>query len=744
MPPSRTGGYHGQWLESPFIRTERTSSLLPTGDEGESDVSMRNLGVALAVFSLLLVGVPNAVAAPPAKERVIVVLQASPESVEEQARGLAQAFGGTIGFVYRTALRGFTLELPAAAVEGLRHNPQVAWIEPDVEVAITQTGGQPIPTGVDRVDADLNPAASPLDVDIAIIDTGVFIGQTSTGQSRSHLDLNLRFVTDCTAAIFYPVFGGCSGEGNHQDENGHGTHVAGIAAALDNDIGSLGTAPGATLWSVKVLNADGTGYLGSILAGIDFVASQSGLIEVANMSLGFVGTSAALDTSITNAVNAGVVFVAAAGNDAIDASQFSPAAHPDVITVSALADFDGLPGALGQPTCYPDVDDTLADFSNHGPLIEIAAPGVCTFSTHLNDGYATYSGTSMAAPFVTGAVARYIAQSGLSTANRADVMAIRAAVIAAGTPQTSACGFTGDPDSSREPLLFLNGSLFGGSGTCGGGSPPSNVAPVAAFSSSCAGLTCSFTNSSSDANGDPLTFAWNFGDGFTSAETNPSHVYVSAGSYQVSLTASDGSLSHTTSNSVTVSEPPANQPPEASFTSSCIDLACTFTNNSIDPDGDPLTYQWDFGDGSALSSAVNPTHTYPVEGSYIVSLTASDGLTTDTATAGVTVSTPVQVMTAGVYPILGSGRTWSITIDVFDADGAGVGDATVSGAWTYLDRRGRTRTVAQSGVTDTSGTVTLTYTFPKNSTVQSYCVSNLTKTGWVYQAPPITCGYPLT
>ena len=126
------------------------------------------------------------------------------------------------------------------------------------------------------------------------------------------------------------------------------------------------------------------------------------------MSLGFVGTSAALDTAIANSVNAGVVYVVAAGNDAIDAAQFSPASHPDVITVSALADFDGLPGGLGAPTCRTDVDDTLADFSNFGPSVEIAAPGVCIYSTFLNDGYiGTYSGTSMASPYVAGAVARY-------------------------------------------------------------------------------------------------------------------------------------------------------------------------------------------------------------------------------------------------------------------------------------------------------------------------------------------------
>ncbi|MGQ0848440.1 MAG: S8 family serine peptidase [Actinomycetota bacterium] len=625
----------------------------------------RRSGLVVAGLSLFLAMVPIAEAAPPL-ERVIVVLQPDSGPAEEAAKGLAQAFGGTVGFVYQTALQGFSMTVPGPALEGLRHHPLVAYIEPDVAVAIAQTGGQVTPTGVDRVDADLNPPASPMNVDIAIIDTGVYIGTTPTGQARSHLDLNLVYVTDCTQAIFYPTFGGCSGSGNFQDENGHGTHVAGIAAAKDNDFGSIGTAPGAVLWSVKVLNADGTGYMGSILAGIDFVAAQAASIEVANMSLGFVGSSAALDTSIANAVSAGVVFVVAAGNDAIDASQFSPAAHPDVITVSALADFDGQPGGLGAPTCRPDVDDTLADFSNYGPLVEMAAPGVCIYSTFLNDGYlGTYSGTSMASPYVAGAVARYIAQNGLATNNRADVMAIRSAVIGAGAAQSSACGFSGDPDSNPEPLLYLNSALFGGTGVCNGSPPP---------------------------------------------------------------------------------PPPPNQPPVAGFTYSCTDLTCAFTNTSTDPNGDPLAFTWDFGDGTAGSNATSPTHTFPAGGSYVVNLTANDGNLTDVATSSVTVTEPANpVMTVAVYPILiaANGRTATISMDALDANGTGVPGVNITGTWTYTNRRGQTRTVNQAGVTNSSGTLTLSYTFPRGSTVMSYCVSNATKTNWVYQ-PTVNCGYPLT
>ena len=630
-------------------------------------MSRRHVGVLIAVVSIVF-GPLAAVDAAPATERVIVVLNPDAGPADAAAQGLAKAFDGELGFVYQHALQGLSMTVPVAALNGLRNHPLVAWIEPDVEVTITQST-EVVPTGIDRVDADLNPPTSPMNVDIAVLDTGIYLGTTSTGQARSHLDLNVRFVTDCTQAIFYPTFGGCSGAGNFQDENGHGTHVAGIAAALDNDIGSIGTAPGAVLWSVKVIGADGSGFLGSILAGIDFVTSQAADIEVANMSLGFVGTSAALDSAITNSTDAGVTYVVAAGNSNIDASQFSPASHPDVITVSALADFDGVPGGLGSPTCRSDVDDTLADFSNFGPSVEIAAPGVCIYSTFLNDGYlGTYSGTSMASPHVAGAVARYIAETGHPTGGRADVMAIRAAVIAAAAAQSSECGFGGDPDASPEPLLFLNSAAFGGTGTCNAGDPPPPPPP------------------------------------------------------------------------------PENQAPVAGFTSSCVDLTCGFTNTSFDPDDDVLTFEWDFGDGSG-STAASPTHTFDVGGNYIVTLLADDGTTTDSVTTGVSVSEPETdpVLTAAVYPILvaTNGRTASITIDVFDAGGNEVPAATVTGTWTYQDRRGRSKTLNQSGVTNSAGTVTLTTTFPRNSTIVSYCVTNVTKTGWEYVPAPITCGLPL-
>jgi hypothetical protein len=430
---------------------------------------MRRVFVLLVTLAMTATAAPALAAPgdnPAALQRVVVQLRPDGPAPGSLAAETVARFGGTTGGVFGFALKGFVAELPPAAVEALSRNPNVLTITPDQ--VVVSIAAQETPTGYDRTEADLLPRGSiPIsgtncpagetctDVDIAVIDTGI----------DPHPDLNVVQRTDCN------LLGFCS-DGAGFDDHGHGSHVAGIAAAFDNDFGVVGIAPGARLWSVKVLDASGTGFLSAILAGIDWVTARADEIDVVNMSLAGEFTNEMFDTAIANSVAAGVTYVVAAGNGGVDANGTSPADHPDVITVSAVADADGAAGGLSGFRCRKDqTDDTLATFSNYGAAVDIAAPGVCILSTWRDGEYGTISGTSMASPQVAGAAALYLAYRGSDLnddgqRNAQDVALVKSALVSGGLPQNSACGFAGDSDGLAEPLLFVNGPAFDGTGVC--------------------------------------------------------------------------------------------------------------------------------------------------------------------------------------------------------------------------------------------------------------------------------------
>jgi len=374
--------------------------------------------------------------------RYIVVLKrgAAPGGhAANQARAaeIARGFGLSADKAYGSALFGFAARIPEGRLNALKRDPRVAYVEADQVVTIA---AQTVPTGVKRIFADSNPNLSingsdgqRIDVDVAVIDTGIDL---------QHTDLNVYKSTNCSGGS--PMRGKCGSGGD--DDNGHGTHVAGSIGALDNGIGVVGVAPGARLWGVKVLSKSGSGYTSWIIAGIDYVTANAAQIEVANMSLGCECQSAAQDEAIAKSVAAGVTYVVAAGNSDKDSVTFSPANHPDVITISALADFDGKAGALGTSTCRADEDDTLANFSNFGKSVEIAAPGVCILSTWFDGEYNTISGTSMASPHAAGAAALLAASGTYSPAT------IRQTLIDTGNSD-----WTDDSgDGVTEPLLDVS------------------------------------------------------------------------------------------------------------------------------------------------------------------------------------------------------------------------------------------------------------------------------------------------
>jgi subtilisin len=438
------------------MRVRRTATTCTTGQVRAAERWRRarlRIGHGVVLVVLLAGMLPSWPTGGAMSAQALPAAQSGKEAVIiEVARGgnpqaVARALGVVPTHVYTKVFRGFAVELPAAAVRAVERQPGVAGIWPDLPVhaEVHQT----LPTGVDRVDADLNPWAdidgsgTGIDADVAVLDTGI---------DTDHPDLNVVGGKDCSGK---PT-------GIWEDGAGHGTHVAGTIAARDNTIGVVGVAPGARLWAVKVLDNSGVGRISSVICGLDWVANHADTIDVANLSVDAKavaadkkpcrrGKTTPLHKAICRVVHAGVPVVVAAGNEAKDAANAVPATYKEVITVSAFTDLDGEPGGEGASSCTNDDDDIFANFSNYGADIDIAAPGVCIWSTWPGGGYETLSGTSMATPHVTGAIALYIAQNPGAT-----VAEVRTWLEGpASRPNASSYGFTGDPDAFDEGVLYL-------------------------------------------------------------------------------------------------------------------------------------------------------------------------------------------------------------------------------------------------------------------------------------------------
>ena len=369
------------------------------------------------------------------KDNIVPSISVLPQA--EEARNQ----GAELRHVYENAIRGYAIRIPSQDVlDSILSNPAVDYVQPDVRVhAFVQT----LPSGIDRADGDLSSTRSgdgsgAVNIDIAIMDTGIDL---------DHPDLNVyreeTFVSGTTTA---------------DDDDGHGTMVAGVAAAKDDSNGVVGMAPGARLWAIKVLDGNGDGFNSDIIAGVDFITDNADEIDTVNLSFGGDGPDNALHTAIINSIAAGVTYVAAAGNEGQDAGSLVPAGFPEVITVSAIVDTDGKCGSLGFATSAGD-DDTFADFSNYGSVVDIAAPGVLVKTTSRGGSTASFSGTSASTPHVTGAAALYE-----STHSGVTPSGIRDALRNSGSTASTVCDakghgyFTGDIDSSREPLLYVASS----------------------------------------------------------------------------------------------------------------------------------------------------------------------------------------------------------------------------------------------------------------------------------------------
>ncbi len=358
--------------------------------------------------------------------------------------------GFTADRTFSHAFRGLSARLSPKQVTALRNDPSVAAVVPDEKIELA---AQLMPTGIDRVDGRLSAAAKidgideRVDADVAIVDTGI----------ASVADLNVAGGYNCSTAD----------RSLWRDVHGHGTHVAGTVGAIDNGTGVVGVAPGVRVWAVKILDDGGSGLLSWYACGLDWIASQRDpadpsrpRFESVNMSVtkwgkddGACGAEIAdiLHAAICRLVSSGVTVVAAAANDSGSAAARVPAAYNEVITVSALADSDGKPGAAGAPRCFSwgsyDDDDSFANFSNYGSDIDLIAPGKCIWST-VPAGFQYMSGTSMAAPHVAGAAA-------LLKASRPQLTPaeVKEALQYLGTLNWKV---TSDPDPTHEKLLNIS------------------------------------------------------------------------------------------------------------------------------------------------------------------------------------------------------------------------------------------------------------------------------------------------
>ena len=381
-------------------------------------------------------------------------------------------FGVSAEHRFSHVVNGFSANLTGAQRRALLNDARVAAVVPDGVVRATAGPAQEAQPGIRRVGAPQNPdrTGAALDVDIAVVDTGI---------QPDHPDLRVVGGYNCTSPGQSEAERQLPSSWADGTGFGHGTHVAGIAAARNDDNGVEGVAAGARLWAIKVLTDSGLGYWSWVICGLDRVADMTDpgngskpRIEVVNMSLagpgfddGNCGNSNEdpLHQAVCRLEDFGVTMAVAAGNERDDSRFHIPASYDEVITVSALADYDGRAGGNGNPpnACAEaggfglgqQRDDAFAKFSDFGRDVDLIAPGVCIVSTLPNDRYGRMTGTSMATPHVSGGAALYYLSEQNRGHARPTTREVKAALIDAGSDNWRQ---STDLDNDHEPLLDVS------------------------------------------------------------------------------------------------------------------------------------------------------------------------------------------------------------------------------------------------------------------------------------------------
>lgn len=333
----------------------------------------------------------------PIAGQYIVVFKDQVSDVPAQAAALVKAHAGArLGHVYSHAIKGFSAALPEAAVNAIRANPNVDYVEQDLTVSLQESAQARTETvnglgwGIDRIDQ----VTRPLDFSYHYnyVGSGVTAFIIDTGIYAAHTEFTGRVLPGYNVA---PDAAGVVNSSNTADCNGHGTHVSGTVGGT-----VLGVAKGVSLVPVRVLDCKGSGTSSGVIAGVDWVAASTARPAVANMSLGMSAVSTAVNSAVAGAVKKGVTMVVAAGNSNADACKSSPASEPSAITVGAT-----------------DNQDVRASYSNYGSCLDVFAPGSSITSAWYTGTtvFATLSGTSMASPHVAGVAALALAANPLAT-----------------------------------------------------------------------------------------------------------------------------------------------------------------------------------------------------------------------------------------------------------------------------------------------------------------------------------------